>query len=642
MRRYARTLALIAVLVVAAGLILSLQTIKIGRFERGGDTILGLTLGLDLQGGADLRYQASIIDPVTGEQLAPSADQMAALQKTIERRVNASGLGRPIIQLVGDDRLLVQLPGITDLERAKELIGETAQLVYKHRRLNVVSDIPGVDSDEIVSVTVKALGQEDPLVTPRFPTATSTEPTATSTAGLATTTVAAFESAAQGATPTPAVVLEFTDDGAEAFALFVDNLRESIEPVPGTMEIDQETGEEVPGTGDIYVNLLELSAADTSTLQLQIPYSLVLPLPSGQVISLGGEPYIQRVDDSNSFTISLIGAYPDVAAAEEVFGGISELRLTQLLGKEDEDVGLTGDDMARAYPGQHQGSGLPIVNIEFNSEGGRKFAEITTGIAGSSDLLVIILDDKELIASTVRQPIIGGAAFIEGRDFTFERVRDISLLLESGRLPIPIELIRERDVDAILGADSLAKSVVAGLVGLSLVLLFMVLYYRVPGIVAALALAIYASLVLAVFKIAPVTLELSGVAAAILSIGMAVDANILIFERMKEEMRSGRTLLSAINLGFNRAWPAIRDSNVSTLITCGILFWFADALGATIVKSFAITLAIGVGISMFSAITVSRTFLRLMAATPINKRLSWFVPSGAADLPQSKPAAEPA
>jgi len=167
-------------------------------------------------------------------------------------------------------------------------------------------------------------------------------------------------------------------------------------------------------------------------------------------------------------------------------------------------------------------------------------------------------------------------------------------------------------------------------------------YYRVPGVVAAVALMIYASLVLAVFKLLPVTLELSGVAAVILSIGMAVDANILIFERMKEELRAGRTLLSAINIGFNRAWAAIRDSNVSTLITCAILFWFADTLDATIVKGFAITLAIGVGISMFSAITVSRTFLRLLAATRLSRRLGLFVPSGAADLPQQQPETRPA
>ena len=207
-------------------------------------------------------------------------------------------------------------------------------------------------------------------------------------------------------------------------------------------------------------------------------------------------------------------------------------------------------------------------------------------------------------------------------------MKDLALLLESGRLPVPIELIQERDVDAILGADSLRKSVIAGGVGLLLVLLFMTLYYRIPGLVASLALLIYAGIVLSIFKLIPVTLTLSGVAAAILSIGMAVDANILIFERMKDELRAGRTMLTAINTGFNRAWPAIRDGNVSTLITCGILYWFADTLGATIVQGFAVTLAIGVVISMFSAIVISRTFMRVVALTPISKKLQLFVPSG--------------
>ena len=154
----------------------------------------------------------------------------------------------------------------------------------------------------------------------------------------------------------------------------------------------------------------------------------------------------------------------------------------------------------------------------------------------------------------------------------------------------------------------------------------MTLYYRVPGFVASLALILYAGMVLSIFKLIPITLTLSGVAAAILSIGMAVDANILIFERMKDELRAGRTMLSAINIGFNRAWPAIRDGNVSTLITCAILFWFSDQLGATIVQGFAVTLAVGVIISMFSAIVVSRTMLRILALSPLSKKIKLFMP----------------
>ena len=323
-----------------------------------------------------------------------------------------------------------------------------------------------------------------------------------------------------------------------------------------------------------------------------------------------------------------------MAEAEQQFSAGGKLVFKLIKGKVDEDINLTGDDLARAYPGQHQTSNAPIVNIEFNGEGTRKFAEITTQIAGTNDQIAIFLDDEELIAPVAEQAITGGTAFISGRDFTIPRVRDIALLLEAGRLPIPITLILEKDVDAILGSDSLAKSVRAGVVGLILVFLFMLLYYRMPGLIAALALLIYALMLIAIFKMLPVTLTLSGVAAAILSVGMAVDANILIFERMKEELRAGRTLLSAINIGFNRAWSAIRDSNVSTLITSGILYWFADTLGATVVQGFAATLAIGVMLSMFSAIFVSRTLLRIVALTGIGRRLRWFVPTEGKSLPQ--------
>ena len=639
MRRYVRTLVVIAVLVTLASLALGFKTIKIGGFERGSESILGLNLGLDLRGGIDLRYQA--IDPFTGEPFTPQGDEMKALQRRIEERVNASGLGRPNIQILGGDRLLIQLPGLSDPARAKAMIGETAQLVYKQRKLNVGSAITDISVDDILSASVFAQGEDVLTATTSTATAptltegpvTSTEAAATSPDATATTT--AFEPP-----PIPVLRLEFTEEAAEVFAGVVDRMRLSLAPVPGTEERLPGSGELVPGTGDVYPNILEISVgADTSTL-LSITYAPVLRVPGLGAVPLGGEPIIKRFGNTTQFSINLLGALIDMEGARSIFEGEPDLFFTEVIGRLDEDIGLTGEDMSRAYAGTNRNTGLPIVNIEFNSEGTGKFGEITTRLYDTNDLLVILLDDKELVASSVRSPITAGVGFIEGPDFTFDRVRDIALLLEAGRLPIPIELIQERDVDAILGADSLARSVVAGLVGLALVLLFMVLYYRAAGVVAALALVIYAILVLAIFKVIGVTLELSGVAAAILSIGMAVDANILIFERMKEELRAGRTLLSSINIGFNRAWPAIRDSNVSTLITCGILFWFADTLGATIVQSFAATLAIGVAISMFSAITVSRTFLRLLAASPVGKRLGMFVPSGGADLPQLKREAE--
>ena len=649
------------VLVVLSGLAVGFKTIKIGNFERGGeDTLLGLTLGLDLQGGSHLVYQASLFSEpeepgMSGERIPPTADQMDALKRTIERRLNSSGLGEPILQVLGEDRLLVQIPGVSDPDSAKALIGETAQLEFKHRTRNVPQPLE-FEEGEIVSYSVVEVTPE--LFVPPEEGETDTEGEGTEGSDEASTGEAedantqesgesdtsesgsadgeesegtdASASSEEGDDAAPAVpgppglVVEFSDTGFAKFSGTVDEMRDSL--VAGQ------------GAANIFPDRLAFSLAGAEAQEVEVLYQQAILLDDGQVVPVGGDPYISEIIGTNKFVITLLTAFPDaddpLAEAERQFGPGGELVFKLIKGKVDQDIGLTGDDLARAYAGQHQGSGAPIVNIEFNGEGTRKFAEITTEIAGTDEQIAIFLDDEELIAPVAEQAITGGTAFISGRDFTIDRVRDIALLLESGRLPIPIELILEKDVDAILGSDSLEKSVRAGVVGLILVFLFMLLYYRMPGLIAALALLIYALMLIAIFKMLPVTLTLSGVAAAILSVGMAVDANILIFERMKEEMRAGRTLLSSINIGFNRAWSAIRDSNVSTLITSGILYWFADTLGATVVQGFAATLAIGVMLSMFSAIFVSRTLLRIVALTGIGRRLRWFVPTEGKNLPQ--------
>ena len=653
MRRYARILIFIVVLVVLSGLAVGFKTITIGNFQRGGeDTLLGLTLGLDLQGGSHLVYQASLFSEpeepgMSGERIPPTADQMDALKRTIERRLNSSGLGEPILQVLGEDRLLVQIPGVSDPDSAKALIGETAQLEFKHRTRNVPQPLE-FEEGEIVSYSVVEVTPEL-FAPPEEEGETDTEGSdeaSTEESGDANTQESGSadgeesegtdasasseegddeaEDAAPAVPGPPGLVVEFSDTGFAKFSATVDEMRDSL--VAGQ------------GAANIFPDRLAFSLAGAEAQEVEVLYQQAILLDDGQVVPVGGDPYVSEIIGTNKFVITLHTAFPDaddpMAEAERQFGPGGELVFKLIKGKVDEDIGLTGDDLARAYAGQHQGSGAPIVNIEFNGEGTRKFAEITTEIAGTDEQIAIFLDDEELIAPVAEQAITGGTAFISGRDFTIDRVRDIALLLESGRLPIPIELILEKDVDAILGSDSLEKSVRAGVVGLILVFLFMLLYYRMPGLIAALALLIYALMLIAIFKMLPVTLTLSGVAAAILSVGMAVDANILIFERMKEEIRAGRTLLSSINIGFNRAWSAIRDSNVSTLITSGILYWFADTLGATVVQGFAATLAIGVMLSMFSAIFVSRTLLRIVALTGIGRRLRWFVPTEGKNLPQ--------
>ena len=606
MGRYGRTVIMIGVIVILAGLILGFQTISIGDFQRGADTPLGLSLGLDLQGGGHLVYQANLTDPDTGESLEVSADQMESLKRTIERRVNGAGLGEPIIQILGADRLLVQLPGVSDLERAKSYIGETARLEFKRREILVPRDVTEITSDDIVGVTIGYFPEPDPEASAGG--ATSTQPTPQPQPGAATSSKQVF------------ALVEFTNNGSLAFQEMYQRIFVSLlnfekaqaaggnAPPPSFLDVTLEGPDQLRMSNVFAFSIQQVATSTT--------YGIAIPSTS----PAGEPPTLDEV-------IALVGVSPAIL-------------FTEIQGAVDEDIGLTGDDLARAFPGQHTASGQPIVNLEFNDTGTRIFGELTQDIiakeqtTGVRDQIAIFLDGVELVSPEVRSAITAGTAIIEG-NFTIERVQDLALLLEGGRLPVPIELIQERDVDAILGADSLAKSVVAGIVGLALVLTFMILYYRLPGLAAAIALLIYSALVLAVFKILPVTLTLSGVAALILSIGMAVDANILIFERMKDELRAGRTLLMSINIGFDRAWPAIRDGNVSTLITCAILFWFADQLGASIVQGFAATLAIGVGISMFTAITVSRTLLRFLATTRVTRSTRVWLPSGGSEIPQT-------
>jgi len=441
-RRTIRAFIFILIIVGVSLAVVLVPDIHIGGFERGGDNLLGLTLGLDLQGGSHLVYEAA--DPDATE------DDMKVAANTIERRVNAFGVAEAAIQVVGGDRIMVQLPGIADVEEAKKLIGQTARLEFKERTCLV--DEP-----------------DNPC--------------------------------------------------------------------------------EKPGN------------------------------------------------------------------------------------HEDKDIGLTGDDLARAWPGQEQTKGTPIINIQFNSRGTPIFAEFTKRIVGDNmKRIAIILDNTELLAPVVKSPILNGTGFIEGslqNPFTIDQVQRISVQLNSGRLRVPLNLIHESTVDAILGADSLQKSLQAGLVGLGLVLLFMVVYYRMAGVVAALALMNYTIIALAVFKMLPVALTLAGIAGFVLSIGMAVDANILIFERVKEELRTGRSLSSAIETGFRRAWPSIRDSNISTLLTCVILYWFGSRLGASLVQGFAVTLFLGVVISMFSAIVISRNLLQLIGLTAVGRIPSLFTPERA-------------
>ncbi|MFB2978413.1 protein translocase subunit SecD [Microseira sp. BLCC-F43] len=304
-----------------------------------------------------------------------------------------------------------------------------------------------------------------------------------------------------------------------------------------------------------------------------------------------------------------------------------EQQIAQLTQQLFETTGLTGKNLINAFPEPATtGSDNWNVAFEFDQTGADLFAQLTKNLAGTKRSIGIFLDNK-LISSPIvgeefaQTGITGGRARIEGR-FTSKQAFELAVQLKGGALPFPVEVVENRTVGATLGRDSVQRSIYAGIGGLILVLVFMGVYYRLPGIIANISLIIYTILNLAVYAIVPVTLTLPGIAGFILSIGMAVDANVLIFERTREELQAGKSLYRAVESGFYRAFSSILDSNVTTWIACAALFW----LGTGLVKGFALTLAIGVGVSMFTAITCSRTLLMLAIGIPQLRKPHLYAP----------------
>ncbi|MGB3135897.1 MAG: protein translocase subunit SecD [Nodosilinea sp.] len=313
----------------------------------------------------------------------------------------------------------------------------------------------------------------------------------------------------------------------------------------------------------------------------------------------------------------------DQARIERLQGDIaaSEAAIADLF----EPSTLGGDKLTDAYAGTDS-SGRWVVSIRFSNEGGDQFAELTKAIAGTGRAIGIFLDDRLISAPQVNVQyaetgIPGGGAEISG-SFDAESANELAIQLRGGALPLPVEVVENRTVGPTLGRDSIQRSLYAGLAGLALVLVFMAVYYRLPGVLADVALVVYALLTWAAFNLLGVTLTLPGIAGFILSIGMAVDANVLIFERTREELRSDKTLYRSVESGFFRAFSSILDGNVTTLISCLALFYF----GAGLVKGFALTLGIGVLISMFTALTCTRTLMFLAISLPQFRRPSLFCP----------------
>ena len=324
-----------------------------------------------------------------------------------------------------------------------------------------------------------------------------------------------------------------------------------------------------------------------------------------------GETIVQRVGTKR--LLIEIPNITDTAKAKEFIGQTAQLEFKRPKMLADgtmdwESTGLTGKDLKKSLVGSAPTTGEWMVELEFNVEGAKKFSDLTKELTGKQ--MAIFFNGKLQSAPRVNEQISGGRAQITGGEggFEYAEAKEMVDLLNAGALPVGAEVIQEESVGPTLGQDSINKSKIAGIIGISAVMIFMIMYYRVLGVISCFALIIYSIVNFAIFKIIPVTLTLTGIAGFILSIGMAIDANILIFERTKEELRMGRSLFTAINSGFDRAFTSIFDSNVSTIMTCLILYYF----GASMVKGFALTLIIGVCLSMFSAITVTKNFMHLI------------------------------
>ncbi len=546
---------LILVLSVLAGLI---------DYPKGPDVKIGnyfkeikIHLGLDLQGGTHLVYQADTSDIPSEEK----GEAVEGVRDVIERRINAFGVSEPLIQTnrIGEEwRVIVELAGIKDINQAINMIGQTPVLDFREE-----GEAPEQSEEEKAALE-------------------------------------AFN--AEQKTKAEEVLALVQAEGADFVAL--------------ANEYSEDPGNQTSETGDLRggdlgffgrgVMVTEFETAVFDQLEVdQISSELVETQFGYHIIKKTGlRTNDEGVEEASASHILFQKQSSDL---DNLINPLANMQLTELSGKHLERAQVVFDPNTQE----------PQVSLKFNEEGKDLFGQITE--RNVDKIVGIYLDGSPISLPRVNEAISSGEAVISG-DFTVEEAKETTRRLNAGALPVPIELINQQTIGASLGEVSIQKSLLAGAIGLALVALFMIFYYRLPGLLAVSSLVVYALVVIAVFKLLPVTLTLAGVAGFIMSIGMAVDANVLIFERTKEELRDGKTLNQAIEEGFNRAWLSIRDGNFSTLITCVILFWF----GTSIIKGFALTLGIGVLISMFSAIVITRTFLRLVVTRKMENKLWLF------------------
>lgn len=621
-------------------------------------------LGLDLQGGTHLEYEADLSRVADNGR----TDAMDGVRDVIERRVNALGVSEPLVQTMktGDAwRLTVELAGIRDINQAIKMIGETPVLEFKEE--NDVKTAPLTpeqkkDLDKRVAEAKK--NAQDVLSQARKPGADFTALASAKTENPYFKTLAASTSTEQrakvgdlgflyGVSEYSDLYTATRDLSAGAIAdhvierpysyavVKVEEIKQSDKEISASHLLISYQGAE----GGLSTYTKEQARAKIETLKKQATPENFATLAEqnsqepGAADSKGDLGWVKRGQMVKPFEDALFaqraGTVSDIV--ETPFGyhliwKIAErpikdvrVRAIEIRKPQPEDIAppadewketkLTGRQLQSARVDFSQQTSVPIVSLEFNSEGSKLFQEITK--RNVNKRVAIFLDGQIISSPVVQQEISGGRAIIQG-NFTIPEAKLLAQRLQAGALPVPIQLIAQQTVGPTLGADSLARSLKAGLAGFALVALFMILLYRLPGLVSIVALGLYVALSSAFFKLIPVTLTLAGIAGFILSMGIAVDANVLVYERLKEEWKSGRGLAHALEEAFKRAWPSIRDGHMTVLISCAVLYWFSSS----IIKGFALTLAIGVILSLFTAVVSSRTVLRLLAGTGLAK-YSW-------------------
>ncbi len=614
-------------------------------------------LGLDLQGGTSLEYQADVSKIGTAEQ----RDAMSGVRDVIERRVNSLGVSEPVVQVTQTNnawRVNVELAGIRDVNQAIKLIGETPILEFKERSTDKPRDLTTEEQAKMTALNAEALTRAKDILAEAKKPGTD------------------FAELAKNKTENPTRKLDGGDTGVLTAA--------TIGGSPDLQNLIDTIGTLAPGS--IYENVVETDASyivvkmeekkdgpkEVSAHHLLVSYkgaqgglsTRTKEEAKAKIDGIKKEITLENFDAlvaKNSDEPNATSTFGDLGwfktgsmvekfetpAFAQATGTISEVIETEfgyhLIWKKDERLtkeprlrmieikksvatdfvpvdpwkatALTGKQLQSAKVDFDQRSGSVQVALQFDDAGSKLFAELTKKHVGEQ--VAIFLDGNVLSAPTVQQEILGGRAVITG-NFTVEEGQLLARRLQAGALPVPISLVAQQSVGPTLGADSVTKSVTAGLWGFLFVAIFMIVIYRLPGIVSIIALGLYAAIMAALFKIIPITLTLSGIAGFILSLGIAVDANVLIFERMKEELKLGKALGPALEDAFRRAWPSIRDGHVTVLISCTVLFWFSSS----IIKGFALTLGVGMVTSLFTAVVTTRTMMRALSTTAL-ARWGW-------------------